>query len=123
VKLSTIKNNFYVQAIRQLADRLLVYNHMEQPKPGNQQIQIKDNFAGAEYANGMQLGHTKEEFLLTFLNIVPPSGRVVGKIIVNPGHLKRIIRVMQETLKKYEAQFGAVAEAENPKEEIGFKAE
>ena len=92
-------------------------------KPAQQQIQIKDNFAGGEYANGMQAGHNKEEFLLTFLNIVPPNGRVVGKIMTSPGHVKRIIRVLQENLKKYEAQFGAVAEAANPKDEIGFKAE
>lgn len=87
------------------------------------QIQIRDNFSGGEYANAMYVSHTKEEFLLTFLNIVAPSGRVVGKIITSPGHLKRIIRALDENLKKYEAAFGKVQEAEAPKNEIGFKAE
>jgi len=87
------------------------------------QIQIKDNFAGAEYTNGVQLGHTKEEFMMTFLNIVPPAGRVVGKIMTSPGHFKRMIRAMEDTLKKYESQFGKVEEAQSPKDEIGFKAE
>jgi len=87
-----------------------------------QQIQIKDGFAGGEYANGMQVSHTKEEFLLTFLNIVPPSGRVAGKIITSPGHVKRMITALSDNLKKYEEKFGAVEEAESPKNKIGFSA-
>jgi len=96
---------------------------MDKPnQPNSKQIQIKDNFAGGEYANAMQVGHNKEEFLLTFLNILPPTGRVASKIITSPGHLKRIIKAMEENLKKYEATFGKVEEASSPKDEIGFKA-
>jgi len=95
---------------------------MDKPSQENQ-IQIRDSFAGAEYANAMTVGHTKEEILLTFLNIVAPSGRVVSKIITSPCHLKRIIRALDENLKKYESTFGKVEEAEAPKSEIGFKAE
>jgi hypothetical protein len=98
--------------------------NQNQPAQGNQpqQIQIKDSFAGGEYANGMQVSHTKEEFLITFLNIIPPSGRVAGKVISSPGHVKRMIGALQENLKKYEDKFGAVEEAENPKNKIGFQA-
>jgi len=90
-----------------------------QPQPN--EIQIRDNFAGGEYANAMQVSHSKEDFLLTFLNIVPPAGRVVGKIITSPGHLKRIVRALDENLKKYEATYGTIEEAESPKKEIGFQ--
>lgn len=96
---------------------------MENQQPKQHKIQIKDAFAGGEYANAMQVGHNKEEFLLTFLNILPPSGRVVGKIITSPGHLKRITKALEENLKKYEATFGKVEEAESPKDEIGFKSD
>ena len=102
---------------------------MENQKPSQggqaqpqQQIQIKDSIAGGEYANGMQVSHTKEEFLLTYLNIIPPSGRVAGKIITSPGHIKRMIAALEENLKKYEEKFGAVEEAKNPKDKIGFQA-
>lgn len=98
----------------------------QQPQPQSnqqpQQIQIKDGFAGGEYANGMQVSHTKEEFLLTFLNIVSPSGRVAAKIMTNPGHVKRMINALSENLKKYEDKFGAVEVADNPKGQIGFQA-
>jgi hypothetical protein len=90
-----------------------------QPKEG--EIQIRDSFAGAEYANAMTVSHGKEEFLLSFMNVVAPTGRVVGKVITSPGHLKRIVRALDENLKKYEAAFGAITEAEGPSKEIGFK--
>jgi len=91
---------------------------MDQP---NQPMEVKlvDNLPGAEYANLMQVSHTKEEFLLMFANLLGSSGRVVGKIITSPGHLKRIIRALQENLGKYETAFGKIEEAEAPSE-IGF---
>ena len=92
------------------------------PDQPNQEIQIRDNFAGGEYANAMQVSHNKEEFLISFFNIVPPGGRVCGKIITSPGHMKRMIAALQDNLKKYESQFGAVEAAESPKTEIGLKA-
>ncbi len=92
------------------------------PENQPQEIKIQDNFAGGEYANAMQVTHGKEEFLLTFFNIVAPAGRVCGKIITSPGHMKRMISALQDNLSKYEAQFGKVEEAENPKEGIGFQA-
>ena len=96
---------------------------MNNQLPQENKIQIHDRIPGGEYANAMQVSHTKEEFLLNFLNIVPPSGRVVGKIITSPGHLKKIIRALEENLKKYEQNFGSVEEAKDLKNEIGFKPE
>jgi hypothetical protein len=93
-----------------------------QAAPGGQmEIKIADNFAGGEYANNMQAAFNKEEFILTFFNIVASSGRVCGKIISSPGHVKRMAVVLSDMVKKYEEQFGAIAQAESPKEGIGFK--
>lgn len=93
---------------------------MEKNQP--QEIKIADNFAGGEYANAMQSNASKDEFLLTFLNIVPPSGRVCAKIITSPGHFKRMVAALNANLKQYEEQFGKIEEAQSPKNEIGFKA-
>jgi hypothetical protein len=84
------------------------------------EIKIVDNFAGGEYANAMQVMHNKDEFLITFLNVVSSSGRVCGKIMISPGHLKRMVSALSDNLKKYEKQFGEVKESESPKKEIGF---
>ncbi|MFA6534411.1 MAG: DUF3467 domain-containing protein [Patescibacteria group bacterium] len=85
------------------------------------EIKLADNIPGAEYANFMQVSHTKEEFLLMFANIAGLSGRVIGKIITSPGHLKRIIKALEENVKMYESKFGEIKEAEAPTgKEIGF---
>lgn len=92
--------------------------------PSGQPVEIKiaDNFAGGEYANNMQVAFNKEEFFLTFFNVVAPSGRVCGKIISSPGHVKRMAAVLSNMVKQYEEKFGIIEAAESPKNEIGFKA-
>lgn len=85
-----------------------------------QKIKIADNIPGAEYANIVQISHNKEEFQMMFASIMGQSGKVVGKIITNPGHFKRIVKAMDENLKKYEDQHGKIEEAEAPKG-MGFQ--
>jgi hypothetical protein len=89
----------------------------------NQQLQIKDGFsAGGEYANAMQISHNKEEFIINFFSLIGLNGRVISKIITTPGHIKRMLAVMEENVKKYEETFGQIEKAEVPKDEsIGFQ--
>jgi Protein of unknown function (DUF3467) len=92
--------------------------------PANQaggQIKIADNIPGAEYANLMQSGYNKDEFQIMFASMMGGSGKVVGKIITSPGHFKRMLGAMQESLKKYEEQFGKIEQSESPGKSIGFK--
>jgi hypothetical protein len=88
-----------------------------------QEIKIADNIPGGDYANVMQVNFNKDEFQMMFFTLLGNSGRVVSKIITNPGHFKRMTAVMNDVIKKYEAQFGVIKEAETMSEkEIGFKA-
>ena len=66
------------------------------------------------YSNQMMVSHTREEFLLDFINLFPPEGVVTARVIVSPGHLKRMIRALQENLSRYEAKFGPILEATAP---------
>lgn len=91
----------------------------EQP----QEIKIIDNIPGAEYANFMQVSSpNKDEFHLAFGSMSGVSGRIVAKIISNPGHFKRMAAVMTDVITKYEAQFGKIEEAPEFNKEIGFKS-
>lgn len=87
-----------------------------------QQVQVKasDEVLAGKYANVMQVLHTKEEFVLDFLNVFPPSGSLNARVIVSPAHVKRMVSALQENLKKYEEQFGVVAEGDAPEAKIGF---
>lgn len=94
-------------------------NQNQQP---TMQIKIDDTVLKGVYANALQVGHTKEEFILDFMNLVPPQGIAVARIFLSPGHMKRIAAALLDNLKKYEQQFGKIAEAQPPKNEqkLGF---
>jgi hypothetical protein len=90
----------------------------------SQQIQIKadDRALKGNYANMMQVAHSREEFVLDFMNIFPPQGSLVARVITSPGHLKRIIAALAQNLSQYEKQHGNVSPADEPRSEVGFKA-
>ncbi len=88
-----------------------------------QQIQISDPIpGGGEYSNWAHILHNKEEFRITFGNVMPPSGRVTAKLVTTPSHFKSIVNAMMENLKMYEKTFGAIEESKPVEGEIGFKA-
>ncbi len=88
------------------------------------QIKMPDEILKGVYANAMQVGHTQEEFIVDFMNLSPQQGVgiVSSRVIISPGHLKRIIAALQDNLQRYENQFGVVKIAEQP-EGIGFRPE
>lgn len=92
-------------------------------QPPKQQIQIKasDETLRGTYANTANIFHTKEEFVLDFMNIFPPTGTLNSRVILSPGHFKRMVAAMTENLKKYEDQFGSVEASEAPSNPIGFQ--
>jgi len=77
-------------------------------------IKITDEILRGVYANNMVVAHTKEEFFVDFINVVPPQGIVTARVIISPGHMKRIIKALSENVRRYEAQFGEIAEAPEP---------
>jgi len=84
------------------------------------QININDKILRGVYANMAQIAHTKEEFVLDFMNIMPPQGVMSARVYVSPAHAKRLAHALADNVKKYEEQFGKIDEtAQTP--EIGFK--
>jgi hypothetical protein len=91
-------------------------------KPVKQEVKVvfPENLRGGVYANNMMVGHTKEEFILDFMMISPPFGSVTARVVISPGHMKRMVSALTENLKKYESKFGKLAEAAEPPKTIGF---
>lgn len=85
-------------------------------------IKAEDKDLKGAYANVMYVAHSKEEFVLDFMNILPPQGVLTSRIITSPGHMKRILKALEENIKQYEGKFGKIEEAEEPKKDFGFKA-
>jgi len=53
----------------------------------------------------------------------PGAGAVTSRVIMSPGHMKRMIAALQENMHRYEQRYGSLAPAEEPKGHIGFVRE
>jgi hypothetical protein len=77
-------------------------------------VKISDEEMKGRYANLLRVTHTREEFILDFIQVVPPQGIVTARVVASPGHLKRIVQALASNLARYEETFGAVPEAAGP---------
>jgi hypothetical protein len=88
-----------------------------------QELQIKfpEELIGGVYANNMIITHTREEFIMDFIMAAPPAGTVNARVILSPGHVKRILGALQENIRKYEEMYGEINEGfDSKKENINF---
>ena len=83
-------------------------------------IKMRDEVLSGVYSNQMVVRHTREEFLMDFMNLFPPEGIVNARVIVSPGHLKRMIRALSDNLERYENKHGQIIEAVAPQEPPGL---
>lgn len=75
-------------------------------------IKIGDEELMGRYSNLLRITHTREEFILDFINLVPPQGIVTARVVTTPAHVKRILRALAVNLERYEQVFGAIPEPE-----------
>jgi Protein of unknown function (DUF3467) len=89
-------------------------------KPADPQIsvQIDPQQGTGVYSNLMMISHRKEEFILDFLFLQPqrsakgpPIATLRSRIIASPEHTKRILRALQENIRRYEDSYGPIEEA------------
>lgn len=94
----------------------------EQRKLREIQITLPEHLKGGVYCNNMIVSHTREEFIMDFMMIAPPTGAITARVVISPGHMKKVISALQENLKRYEDKFGNITVAEEPgKGKIGFR--
>jgi hypothetical protein len=77
-------------------------------KPDEISVEFPKGLIGGVYSNNMAVSHTREEFIMDFLMLTPPSGTVTARVIVSPGHIKRIVRALQDNISRYEQEFGRI---------------
>ena len=87
---------------------------MEPKKSANVNIKISDEDLKGRYANLLRITHSREEFILDFINLVPPQGAVTARIVTSPGHMKRIVSALAANLARYEEAYGVVEAAPEP---------
>ena len=86
-----------------------------EPNPPTQpqlQIELAEEVAEGVYSNLVMISHSPEEFILDFIRVMPgvPKARVKSRIVVTPGHAKRLLAALAENVLRYEAQHGEIGE-------------
>ena len=96
----------------------------QSPAQGQVQIKADEKELLGLYSNLLMIHHNVEEFTLNFIYIFPngAQGKLLGSMIVSPGHAKRIWRALGENIARYETQFGTIKEAPptGPTPNVGF---
>ena len=85
--------------------------------PQTLQVSTGDEMSRGRYSNNLLVAHSPEEFILDWLVNTPNGAHLTARVIVSPGHLKRIIAALQDNLQKYEDKFGPVRLVE-PKDQV-----
>lgn len=96
---------------------------MEERKPTDLQVQADEQTLNGKYSTLAQVTHTPEEFWIDFLAVLPNPqiARLQARIILSPGHAKRLGQAILENVSRYEQRFGTIDEARSPVPNVGFK--
>ena len=77
-------------------------------------VNSSDHLKGGVYVNKVAVTHTKEEFIIDFTTTESPTGTVASRVIITPGHMKRIVAELHDDVVKYQENFGKIAKIEDP---------
>ena len=95
----------------------------ENKNPNQINIELSEEIAEGTYANLAMIAHSNSEFVIDFIRLMPgtPKAKVKSRIVVTPEHAKRLVKALQDNIKKYEENFGTItAGSEVPKFPLTF---
>ncbi len=78
------------------------------------QISISDDVLKGTYSNQTMIAHTHGEFVMDFMMVFPPKGIIGSRVVISPGHAKRLLMALQNNISQYEKQFGPIRDEPPP---------
>ena len=76
------------------------------------EIKVEEAIAAGTYVNYTNISHSAEEFVMDYLFIhpTPPPGfgKLMSRVLLSPGHAKRLLLALTENIQKYEDRFGTI---------------
>lgn len=75
-------------------------------------IELPEDVAEGVYSNLAIISHSNAEFVVDFIRMMPnvPKAKVKTRIILTPQHAKRLLKALNDNIKKFEGQFGVIDE-------------
>jgi hypothetical protein len=93
---------------------------MDEKKPETAPLQIPikadDSIQAGAFSNLARISHSADTFLIDFLVLHsdPPFGKLQARILLSPGHAKRLVRALGENIDRFERVHGEIRLAEPP---------
>ncbi|MFM1932214.1 MAG: hypothetical protein RL226_1517 [Bacteroidota bacterium] len=83
---------------------------------GKLNIELPEQTADGVYSNLAIITHSPSEFVLDFIQVMPgmPKAKVRSRVIITPQHAKRLMRALQDNVRKFESQHGPIVETQSP---------
>lgn len=78
----------------------------------NLKLNITAEVAQGTYSNLVVISHNPTEMVFDFAQMLPgvEGAAIRQRILMNPVHAKRMLAALNDNIRKYEQQFGAIAE-------------
>lgn len=97
----------------------------EEKNKGNKgqiNIELDENVAEGIYSNLAIINHSVSEFVVDFVNIMPgvPKNKVKSRIILTPQHAKRLVKALNDNIRRFEAAHGEIKDYEQPPMPLNF---
>jgi hypothetical protein len=89
---------------------------------GGLNIELNDEVAQGVYSNLAVISHSTSEFIVDFVRMMPgiPKAPVKSRIILSPDNAKRLLKALNDNIKKYEQTFGEIKDIQGPKIPMNF---
>ncbi len=83
----------------------------QQPKEVKIQTRATDAILSGTYSNHLMLHMNREEFVLDFINVIPPHATLNARVTISPGNFKKMLQILQGGLERHEKEFGPLPPA------------
>ena len=91
-------------------------------KKGQINIELDEKIAEGIYSNLAIINHSVSEFVLDFVSVMPgtPKSKVKSRIILTPQHAKRLVKALNDNVKRFESAHGEIKDYEQPPMPLNF---
>ena len=91
-------------------------------KQGQINIELDEKVAEGIYSNLAIINHSVSEFVVDSVSIMPgtPKSKVKSRIILTPQHAKRLMKALNDNVKRFENAHGEIKDYEQPPIPLNF---
>ena len=107
-------------------NRSPIVENSQSPIQNPLQVELGAQEAEGIYSNLVFIAHSASEVILDFARALQglPKAKVYARVILTPQHAKSLLMALEQNLRNFETQFGAIKlPGEPPRgKELGFKS-